>query len=316
MKIWFASALSVLMMTALLKGSDSDNLSRSEQGHAAVLKKVKPSIVSIHSLIQKEHEAVERVGSGFIIDPDGFIITRQSIIQQCDSIWVGLTDGHLYPAMVVFRDFRTDLVMLKIDAKHLQPIPLAESASLVPPANVMILGNSLGVFPSLTMGKFSKRIGNSMLIVEGWLTPGNSGAPVLDENGRLLGMLAGRRFQPEKKSSGISCAALPVETIEAFYQKAFQSLKGNATWVGLTVTDLRESSGNGVVVVDVLPGGPAYLSRIALGDTIVSMNGAVIKNGRDLGKKVRSLGKKEEIELMIKRNNQSIPYHLKTRSLF
>jgi S1-C subfamily serine protease len=206
--------------------------------------------------------------------------------------------------------------MLKINIKNCQPIQMANSVSLIPPVNVMVLGNSLGVFPSLTMGKLSKRIGDSVLIIEGWLTPGNSGAPVLDENGRLLGMLAGRHLRPDEKSSDISCAALPVETIEAFYQKAFKSLKSNQTWVGLTVTDVKERSESGVVVVDVLPGGPAYQSRISIGDTIVSMNGAAIKNGQDLGEKVKNLEKKEEIELMIRRDNQSIPYHLKTKPLF
>ncbi|MBN2321828.1 MAG: serine protease [Acidobacteria bacterium] len=281
---------------------------------AAVIRKAKRAVVSIETRVGGKKGKETRVGSGFVCRSGGVIATRLSVIRGGEDIRVCFQDGSCKPGCVVFIDKPSELALLKIAGTGFDTLTMGETGTLPPSSQVMVLGNSLGVFPSLTLASFRGVDAEGFLNITASFPPGNCGGPVLDKSGRLIGLLAGRmnRDTGENVAEEDQGAALPVEKIRSVLRDAVRTIEPGQGWVGMAVEDLnRQGEPPAVRVVEVFPGGPAHQARIQSGDTLVGFQGEPIIGGRDLAEKVRLLDPDQPINFLIQRGKDAIDRKVK-----
>ena len=273
------------------------------------MKRAQASIVSVQTYVSQKGEAFWRVGTGFIYDADGFVVTRRSVIQGGDSIVVTLTDGRYGRAWVVYDDESTGTALLKLPFEDLIPVLWGKTAKLPLESPVTILGNSLGVFPSVTMATYMGVGLDGVLKLKAAIPPGNCGRPVLDLEGRVVGMLLGRETTPEgrgeeRPESGV---ALPIERVRQEADGLLRQMKKGRGWIGISVSDLRgKDAEGGVRVMALAPGGPSSLAEIAVGDTIVGFEGRRVRRVGELVRWVSDLSPDREVVFTIRKGNREI----------
>jgi len=276
---------------------------------AKLVRNVQASVVSVQTFVSESRQEYCRVGSGFIYDEDGYIVTRGSVIQGCDSIFVTLADGRRGSAWVVHHDEAFEVALLKIPFGDLDPIPMGKSSKLVTKSQVTVLGNSLGVFPSVSLGTYLGKRADGMLRLGIMVPPGNSGSPVLDDHGRLVGILAGRVLDDNssEERAGKMCIALPVERVRQVVEGVFYNRHKEEGWIGISAINLKKDDfGKGVRVVNVVPGGPAERAGFCIGDTIVSFQGRSVRYTEELAKWVSQSPPKQSVEFTVSKGGSAI----------
>jgi len=166
----------------------------------ALARALKPAVVNVSTTrvdgnLRRHTE--KSLGSGFVINPDGFIVTNNHVVDGAKDIRVTLADGRELPATVLGRDPRTDLVLLKVDAKGLPVVPLGDSARLEVGESVMAIGNPYGLEQTVTTGIISAKgrvIGegpyDDFIQTDASINPGNSGGPLINARGQAIGINA------------------------------------------------------------------------------------------------------------------------------
>jgi len=247
-----------------------------------------------------ENRGHAAVGSGFLIDAKGFVVTNHHVIAGADRIKVALDGGETFPATLVGVDKRTDLALLKIDAGR--PLPFVEfgGSSHVRPGDwVMTVGNPFGLGGTVTAGIVSARgrdlPGATMvdfLQIDAPINKGNSGGPTFDANGRVIGVNTAI-YSPNGGSVGIGFA-VPSDTAK----KVIAALKDTGRvargWLGVTIQPLTPELArglgldkpDGVLIASVAPGGPAEKSGLHQGDVVTSWNGAAVDRPKTLARSV------------------------------
>ncbi len=248
------------------------------------------------------------LGSGFIIDKAGYIVTNHHVIKDADAIVVKLEDGKEYDAEIIGTDSSTDLALIKIDAeKDLPFLKLGDSDKVEVGEWVLAIGNPFGLDHTVTSGIVSAKgrfIGagqyDDFLQTDASINPGNSGGPLLDMDGMVVGIntaiVAG--------GDGIGFA-IPASMAENIIKQLRESGTVVRGWLGVGIqdldADLKEYYGidHGVLVTEVLSGQPAEEAGIKANDIIVSVNGKTVNSARNLSRMVSglSVGEKAEIEV-------------------
>ncbi|MBN1779639.1 serine protease [bacterium] len=268
------------------------------------LRLAKTTAVSIRTFTIQGDDVWNRVGSGWIYNPEGLIVTRQSVIQGGDSIEVTFFNGRTEPAWVLDCDPISQIALLKTRIKK-HPAAKAGSARRLEPGDcVILLGNSLGVFPSVTMGHMIDFQPNDIFLIDGSVPAGNSGGPLFDCEGRVVGMLAGRKQW--SGHDGFVGVGIPMETIQAVLDRFFSFVNKDIGWMGLYVADMP-AAGSGVRVVSVIPDGPADRASISPGDTLVTLNGEPIRNTEQLAEKVSGIAPQNQVTFEILKNSVAVP---------
>jgi len=252
-------------------------------------------------------------GSGFIIDPSGYIVTNNHVVADADKITVILKDETRHGAEVVGRDPVTDIALIKIDTKKsLTTVELGSSADLRVGEWVAAIGSPFGLDYTVTAGIVSAKgrvIGSGpyddFIQTDASINPGNSGGPLINMQGKVVGIntmiIAG--------GQGIGFA-IPVDqakTIVSQLKSAGQVTRG---WLGVTIQDLKgdlaEYYGvdgtSGVMVVDVVPGDPADKGGVKPQDIIMTVNGQKIASSRDLTNLAAGLAVGDTAEVTILRD--------------
>jgi len=230
------------------------------------------------------------LGSGFIIDKDGLILTNNHVVEQTDEIKVTLADKKQFKAKIIGRDPKTDLALIRIDADQpLKPLPLGDSEKLQVGDWVVAIGNPFGLGHTVTAGIVSakyRQIGagsyDNFIQTDASINPGNSGGPLLNTAGEVIGINTAI-FSQTGGSVGIGFAA-PINMAKDLLP---QLKKGKVVrgWLGVLIQkitpelkdklDLKDEKG--ALVADVVSGGPADKAEIERGDVIVSFDGKEIK---------------------------------------
>lgn len=240
---------------------------------------------------QRPRERMESsLGSGVIVDPTGIIITNNHVIAQATDVRVSLTDRREFAADILIRDERTDLAVLQVrDLDELLPsIPIGVSDGLEVGDVVLAMGNPFGVGQTVTQGIVSAlsrtQVGVTdfqfFIQTDAAINPGNSGGALVDLSGRLVGINTAI-FSRSGGSNGIGFA-IPTEMVNVVLQQAVSGSSFVARpYLGAevqTVTpDIAQSLGlnrpRGVLVSDLVPGGPAQDAGLQRGDVVVSIDG-------------------------------------------
>ncbi len=235
-------------------------------------------------------------GSGFIISPDGYIVTNNHVIQGAQKITVKLADGRVFKAKVVGTDPFSDIALIKINAKNLPTLPLGNSDLLRIGEWVIAIGNPFGLTHTVTVGVISAkgRSGIGITDIEDFIqtdaaiNPGNSGGPLLNLKGEVIGMNTAI-FTKSGGYMGIGFA-IPINIVKTVVQQLKTKGKVERGFLGVVIQDLtpslaRELGVNvnqGVLITEVMPHSPAAKAGLKVKDVIIGFNGKRIKNASEL----------------------------------
>ncbi len=265
---------------------------------ASAVQKALPSVLSVETVSGGVQDAWTRVGSGFLFG-DRYAVTRKTVIDGADSIVIALTDGRRAPARLVACDPATGTAVLEHGMTGITPIPPHESPEPAEGAALAVLGNSIGVFPSVTLARFISSRPDGLMEIDGMIPPGNSGSPVLDETGRLTAVIIGW-VQDGATPPVVTGLALPASKVLRFLS-SLREQRERAGWIGLSAVDLTgKEHRTGVKVVSLLPGGPADLAELSVGDTIVRFQDEPVRRAADLAERVRCTAPDSRITFTIR----------------
>lgn len=242
----------------------------------------------------KQQERIQRsLGSGVIINDDGYVLTNHHVINGADEIVVLLADGREALARVVGFDTETDLAALKIDVPNLEPIAIGDSARARVGDVVLAIGNPYGFGQSVSQGIISAtgRYGLRLATYEDFLqtdaaiNPGNSGGALIDARGRLVGINTAIYTQ-NGGSSGIGLA-IPADLAIRTMQDLIEYGHPMRGWLGIEVQRLSAAlalqnnldPGNGVVITGLYNEGPGVQAGLHPGDILLSINGQAVGDG-------------------------------------
>jgi len=235
------------------------------------------------------------LGSGFIITKDGYILTNEHVVESPGTVTVTTQDGHNYVAKIVGHDEKSDIALLKIDAKRdLAVAPLGNSDELKVGEWVMAIGNPFGFDHSVTAGIVSAKgrfiPGNyqDFIQTDASINPGNSGGPLIDLRGDVVGVNCAI-YTHTGTSMGIGFA-VPIELVKEELPQLKSSGKVVRGWLGVYIQkvtpEMAESLGladsRGALVNKVLDGGPAKAAGVKRGDVIVAFDNQPISDSREL----------------------------------
>ncbi len=256
------------------------------------------------------------LGSGFIIDEDGLILTNNHVVEKADEIKIKTAAGKEYDAKVVGRDPKTDIALIKISAEGKLPkaAKLGDSEAIRVGDWVMAVGNPFGLGNTVTSGIISAKgriIGagpyDDFLQTDAAINPGNSGGPLFNMNGEVVGINTAIVAQGQ----GIGFAT-PINMAKEILPqlKTGKVIRG---WLGVMIQDitpeLAESFGitetKGVIVADVVPDSPAEKAGLKRGDIVKSLNGKPVDNAHTLSRSVAALGPDSSATLEVIRDGKS-----------
>ena len=276
------------------------------------------AVVSLRTYLSDGSEIWSRIGSGFLYDRDGYAVTRRCVVEGGDSIIATLADGRCGRAWIVYSDEQSEVALLKLPFNDIVPIAVGRGANLPMYSHVVVLGNAMGVFPSVGMGTYIGLRTDGMMMVEFVVPPGNCGSPVLDGNGKVVGLLMGRMTAPEKgipRNTQVGIA-LPIESVRSVIDEMLALARERRGWVGMSVTDIRgRLRGQAVEVVRLVPGGPTEQAEISVGDTLLAINGESIQNAKILAAKVKKIVPGDEIIFTVRKGGYEFSRTVRVGSL-
>ena len=264
----------------------------------------------------QQQKQMSATGSGFILESDGYIITNAHVVGEADSIIVKLADKREFQAKLLGIDRRTDVALLKIDAKDLQAVKLGKPKNIKVGEWVAAIGSPFGLENTMTVGVVSAK-GRALPQQENYvpfiqtdvaINPGNSGGPLFNTNGEVIGINS-QIYSRTGGYMGLSFA-IPIDVA----MDVAAQLKNNGRvvrgWLGIAiqeVTDeLTEALGlkdkSGALVAGVNKGAPAGKAGIEAGDVILKFNNKMIETSSDLPKYVRLTKPNNVVPVEIWRN--------------
>jgi len=273
--------------------SDAELLDGYSRTVVTVVERVSPSVVNIevrHSLngpYGTERREAHGGGSGFIFTTNGYIITNSHVVHGASRIDVTLADGRKFPAEVVGDDPHTDTAVIRIDVQHLTPAPLGNSQSIRPGQIVIAIGNPYGFQASVTAGVVSAlgrslrsqsgRLIDGVIQTDAALNPGNSGGPLVNSYGEVIGV--NTAIIPS--AQGI-CFAIPINTAKYVAGELIRRGKIRRAFLGFAGQDvpilqrLRRfydlSQEKAILVIGVEEKSPAKAAGLLEGDLIIRFN--------------------------------------------
>ena len=265
----------------------------------------------------QRHDTLTGEGSGFFISADGYAVTNNHVVDHAKSVQVTTDDGTIYTAKVVGTDPKTDLALIKVDGKN--DFAYVKFADHLPQVGdwVVAVGNPFGLGGTVTAGIVSARgrdIGagpyDDYVQIDAPINKGNSGGPAFDVDGNVIGVNTAI-YSPSGGSVGIGFD-IPADTAKLVVAQLKD--KGHVTrgWLGVQIqpvtAGIADSLGlkkaEGAMVDEPQSGGPAAKAGIESGDVITAVNGAAVKDARDLARTIGTMAPDSSVKLDIVRQGQ------------
>jgi len=264
---------------------------------------------------------VTSLGSGFIIDPAGFIVTNNHVIENSDQITITLNDGSSLSAKIVGRDTKTDLALLKVTPKKPLPATHFGDSDKVRIGNwVMAIGDPFGLGSTVTAGIVSARNRDinagpydDFIQTDAPINRGNSGGPLFDMDGNVIGINSAI-FSPSGGSVGIGFA-IPANLARDVVSQLKQFGVARRGWIGVRIQQVTDEIAQGMglpgkqgaLVADVTGGGPAQKAGLRNGDVVISFDNKPINDSRQLPRVVAAtpVGKTVNVDVLRKAKKQS-----------
>ena len=271
-----------------------------EEQVTQAVEKVGEIIVSISSMRLERRffglVPLEGQGSGIVLDRKGLIVTNNHVIDGASQVRVTLKDGRTFVGEVVGSDDATDVAVIRVDVTDLPTAELGDSEMLRVGQFVLAIGNALALpgGPTVSMGVLSAKgrpLPGSDFIFEGLLqtdaavNPGNSGGPLADLEGRVIGITT--MMIPYAQGMGF---AIPINTVKKIAQEILENGRVSRRWIGISGVDVTPQlarrynlqTESGFLVAEVVPRGPADFAGIRNGDVVVGADGTDVRRTKDL----------------------------------
>jgi serine protease Do len=303
-----------------------------------IARAVKPAVVNVSTRAQREsregmgaddplrefpgrqlpgrpapRRSVRGLGSGFVINADGYLLTNNHVVDGATDIRVKLADGRELPAKVVGGDAKTDLALLKVEAKGLPVVPLGDSAKLEVGEPVMAVGNPFGLDQTVTTGIVSgtgRAIGagpyDDFIQTDASINPGNSGGPLVNTRGEVVGVNTAIA-SGSGGSVGIGFA-IPTNLVKPIVTQLAATGRVVRGWLGVAIQpltpELAASFGlpdtQGALVSNVTDGSPAARAGLRRGDVITRYDGRPVGRWSDLPRAVAEtpIGRQLSLEVL------------------
>jgi serine protease Do len=266
----------------------------------------------------RPRQVITGEGSGFFISADGYAVTNNHVVDHASSVQVKTDNGKTYTAKVIGTDPKTDLALIKVDGDG--PFPYVKFSDHPPRVGdwVVAVGNPFGLGGTVTAGIVSARgrdIGagpyDDYIQIDAPINKGNSGGPAFDTQGNVIGVNTAI-FSPSGGSVGIGFD-IPAETAKLVVAQLKDHGKVTRGWIGVQVqpvtADIAESLGikqaQGAIVDAAQAGSPAAKAGIKAGDVITAVNGAAIKDSRDLARRIGAIAPGQSVKFDLVRDGQS-----------
>jgi len=265
------------------------------------------------------------LGSGFILDRKGYIVTNNHVIENADKITVKLNNGKEYKAKVVGRDQKTDIALLKIKGASDLPIAkLGDSDALKVGEWVVAIGSPFGLEHTVTAGIVSAKgrvIGSGpyddFIQTDASINPGNSGGPLVNMKGEVVGINTAI-LSRSGGNIGIGFA-IPINMARGIITQLKTEGAVTRGWLGVSIQDLTPQlakyyglkDAKGALVAEVFKGDPADKAGIKPRDVIVEVGGKKIKNSRDLSRIVAELPVGKKVDIKVIRNQKERTFQVK-----
>jgi serine protease Do len=280
-------------------------------------KAVKPAVVNVTG---RRDIGGRGVGSGFIINADGYVVTNNHVVEGAGTVQVKLSDGRELTAKVVGRDPKTDLALLKVEATGLPVIGLGDSAALQVGEPVMAIGNPFGLEQTVTTGIVSatgRVIGagpyDDFIQTDTSINPGNSGGPLINARGQVVGI---NSIIVSRTGGSVGIGfSIPVNLAKNVFSQLAATGRVERGWLGVTIQELTPAlvkslglpDGRGALVAQVTDGSPAAAAGVKQGDIIVSVGGRAIARSADLPPMVANLAPGRTVPISVIRDGKTVP---------
>lgn len=260
-------------------------------------------------------------GSGFIISEDGYVVTNHHVVEDADTVTVRLADRREYDAELIGQDPRSDLALLRIDAKDLPFLSLGQDDALQVGEWVLAIGSPFGLDYSVTAGIVSAK-GRSLptrsrenyvpfLQTDVAINPGNSGGPLFNLDGEVVGVNSQIFTTRAGGSIGLSFA-IPVNVLRNVVEQLQETGTVTRGWLGVTIQNvdrnLADSFGlerpSGALISQLAPDGPAEQAGLEPGDVIIEFDGEPIETSADLPHVVGLIAPGEDVDVLIVRDRK------------
>ena len=328
------------VLLAQSTSSRAGSLGELSASFEALSARVRPAVVQIFSTGYATSEETESTaassllstqrstGSGVIVTQDGFIVTNNHVVAGARKIEVLLYStsarqarGSRIPAKLIGTDRETDLAVIKIEKTELPTLPFGDSNQLQQGQLVMAFGNPLGLEGSASMGIVSStrrrlRADDPMVYVQtdAPINPGNSGGPLVDTEGRVVGLNTLILTQ-SGGSEGLGFS-IPSNIVQSVYEQIRKDGHVHRGQIGVAVQTitpelaegLRLSQDWGVIAADVTPDGPADKAGLKVRDIILSVNGRAVEDAPELETAIYRLRLSDVVHLAILRDDQKFEY--------
>ena len=256
------------------------------------------------------------LGSGFLLDNEGYIVTNNHVVEDADQIKVRLSNEAEYDATIIGRDPKTDLALIKIDApaNDLKPLELGDSDTIPVGSWVVAIGSPFGLEQTVTAGIVSAKgriIGSGpyddFIQTDASINPGNSGGPLLNLKGEVVGI----NTAIVASGQGIGFA-IPINMADGIINQLKDSGEVSRGWLGVGIQDLTPELAEyyaikekeGVLVTQTYEGDPADKAGIKEGDVIVAVDGKRIASSRELSRTVAEAGVGNKMSLTVLRDGR------------
>ena len=237
---------------------------------------------------ENQRPRVSGMGSGVLIDRRGYILTNHHVVDKVQGIMVQLFDGTTCPGRLLQFDAVMDLAVLKIDPpRPLTAVEVGTSSDLMVGETVITIGNAFGYENTVSVGIISAlhrdvtlsddQVYRNLIQTDACINPGNSGGPLINIEGRLIGINVAVRAGAQ----GIGFA-LPIDDVKRVAAELLSTRRLSATWHGVVAIEQRRGGRKGVVVAEVQPGSPAESAGLRQGDELVRVGEVAVSSPLDV----------------------------------
>ncbi len=274
-----------------------------------IVKRISPAVVQV---VSYKDGSKEGLASGFIISPDGDILTNNHVVSGANRLVVTLADGRELDAKSLGGDPLIDVAVIKVNETGLPTAPLGDSDTLQVGQAAIAIGNPYGFERTVTVGVISA-LGRSipgggaslsnLIQTDAKIYPGNSGGPLLNSSGQVIGV----NTAVVGGDVGVLGFAIPINTARRAMNDVRTSVTFRSPWMGISYGDITAEIAKvfklpvkeGVLVAEVEPKGPAALAGLKKGDIIVDVDGKKITDGGDLQRVMQSKNVGDKIQVAI-----------------
>jgi serine protease Do len=296
-----------------------------EEKTIKAVEKVSPSVVSVSTKRRMRYDLfntfeLEGAGSGIIMNPEGYVLTNNHVIESARTVDVYLNDGKKYEGTVVGTDPGTDIAIIKIDGHNFYSGEFGNSDDIKPGQMVIAIGNSLGLSggPTVTVGVISairrnipsqQGILENMIQTDAAINPGNSGGPLIDSDGRIIAI--NNAIIPYAQGIGF---AIPINIAKDVANELISNGRVTRPWLGILGIDMNPkfssyynlASAEGALIVRINEDSPAYYAGLQPGDIIIKIGEKSIKGMEDLRQFIWKRNAGEKVKIQILRKHQQL----------